>query len=483
MKTYLFYDTETTGLNPAFDQVLTFAAIRTDTRLNEISREEIVVKLRPDVVPSPGAFLTHRLTPEVLETGVSEYEAALKIHRLFNTPDTISCGYNSLGFDDEFLRFLFYRNLLDPYAHQFARGCSRMDMLPVTVIYRLFCQNVLSWPSLENGKGTLKLEFISRENGFTTSGRAHEAMSDVEALLALARQFSSEDKIWAYVQTFFDKKKEGRRILSLDEAHLPGNEPFRIGIMVSPAFGVQFNYMAPVLHLGGSIPYKNQSLWLRLDQDDLLSRKDTETGFYDFFVTRKRAGDQLFVLPGLDRFKGRLTPAAKEQCKRNLDAIRENWDLFMETVAFHRQFKYPVIPDLDLDAALYQDGFFSSAEKQDMAQFHAILASGDLTAADQLSSQRLRRMARRVVYRNFPTQVPEEIGFVTHLQRLADQGATGAVTGYKNDSKLTCSEALAQLREIETGANPDEIDSAQAEILKWLKNYIPELSASLAQPF
>ena len=38
--TYLFYDLETTGLNPCFDQVLQFAAIRTDLSLNEIERHE-----------------------------------------------------------------------------------------------------------------------------------------------------------------------------------------------------------------------------------------------------------------------------------------------------------------------------------------------------------------------------------------------------------------------------------------------------------
>jgi len=40
-KTYLFYDTETTGLNKSFDQVLQFAAIRTDLDLNEIERHEL----------------------------------------------------------------------------------------------------------------------------------------------------------------------------------------------------------------------------------------------------------------------------------------------------------------------------------------------------------------------------------------------------------------------------------------------------------
>lgn len=483
MKTFLFYDTETTGLNPAFDQVLTFAAIRTDTRLNEISREEIIVKLRPDIVPSPAAFLTHGLTPDILETGVTEYEAALKIHRLFNTPDTISCGYNSLGFDDEFLRFLFYRNLLDPYSHQFARGCSRMDMLPVTAIYRLFCDGILSWPHLADGRGTLKLEYISRENGFVTSGRAHEAMSDVEALLALAKRFAGEHKIWAYVQAFFDKKKEDMRILKLEAAHLPGNEPYRIGLMVSPSFGPQVNYMAPVLHLGGSLPYKNQSLWLRLDQDDLLSGTDANTGVYDFFVIRKRAGDQMLILPGLERFWGRLTQEAQACCQKNLNDIRDHFPLFLDTVLFHRQFKYPAIPDLDLDAALYQDGFFSPAEKQDMVLFHTMLAKEKVTGACELSSQRLRRMARRVISRNFEVDLPGNDGYASHLKRLSGRSAEGRVIGYKNDTKLTCSDAVAQLRDMKTDVTGSESDAAQERILKWLKHYITELSAKLAQPF
>ena len=33
--TFIFYDTETTGTNSAFDQILQFAAIKTDADLNE----------------------------------------------------------------------------------------------------------------------------------------------------------------------------------------------------------------------------------------------------------------------------------------------------------------------------------------------------------------------------------------------------------------------------------------------------------------
>lgn len=37
-QTLLFYDLETSGINNSFDQVLQFAAIRTDLDFNEIER-------------------------------------------------------------------------------------------------------------------------------------------------------------------------------------------------------------------------------------------------------------------------------------------------------------------------------------------------------------------------------------------------------------------------------------------------------------
>ena len=52
----VFYDTETTGTDTFFDQILQFAAIHTDEALNEIDRIEIRSRLLPHVVPAPGAM-------------------------------------------------------------------------------------------------------------------------------------------------------------------------------------------------------------------------------------------------------------------------------------------------------------------------------------------------------------------------------------------------------------------------------------------
>nr|WP_320017269.1 exonuclease domain-containing protein [uncultured Desulfobacter sp.] len=481
MQTFLFYDIETSGLNPAFDQVLTFACIRTDMSLNEIGREDIVIRLRNDIVPSPGAFLTHRLDAQTLETGISEYHAALKIHSFLNTPQTISIGYNSLGFDDEFLRFLFYRNLLDPYSHQFANGCRRMDMLPVTLIYYLFCSQALSWPVLENGRSTMKLDLLTLQNKFETSGRAHEAMSDVESVLGLAKAFSKYEDIWSYVQGFFDKNADLNRMDNFESSKLSKAYEMDLALMVSVSFGADCNYMAPVVYVGGSVPYKNQSLWIRLDKEGLFDQID-EAGVYDLFTIRKKPGDQLFVLPVLDRFWEKLSPASRTQCILNLDFIKQNMPSFDKTVNFHRHFKYPQVPDIDLDADLYQGGFFSFQDKKEIAIFHKTEEKNRYQITQSFQSNRVRMLAQRILVRNFnekPGFAPE---FQAHLKRIWGIDPEKSIKGYKEDVKLTCAKALDEIKKIEA-EKMQSFDSSQKDLLKWLKSHIQSQSAFFADTF
>ena len=63
---FVFYDTETTGTDTAFSQILQFGAIRTDATLNVIESFEIRSKLLPHIVPSPGAMAVTGVTVEQL---------------------------------------------------------------------------------------------------------------------------------------------------------------------------------------------------------------------------------------------------------------------------------------------------------------------------------------------------------------------------------------------------------------------------------
>ena len=94
--TYIFYDLETTGQNPCFDQVVRFAAKETDHNLNIINEHNISIKLRNDIIPHPKALLVNRLNIDQLSEGIVEHEAFHQIHQIMNKPNTINIGYNKI---------------------------------------------------------------------------------------------------------------------------------------------------------------------------------------------------------------------------------------------------------------------------------------------------------------------------------------------------------------------------------------------------
>ena len=55
---FIFYYTETTGTRTFFDQILQFAAIKTDDELNVLDTFNIRCRLLPYIVPAPGALIT-----------------------------------------------------------------------------------------------------------------------------------------------------------------------------------------------------------------------------------------------------------------------------------------------------------------------------------------------------------------------------------------------------------------------------------------
>ncbi len=60
---FVFYDLETTGISPAFDQPLQFAAIRTDDSCVEIERVDLRCRIVPHIIPSPQALIVTGVSP------------------------------------------------------------------------------------------------------------------------------------------------------------------------------------------------------------------------------------------------------------------------------------------------------------------------------------------------------------------------------------------------------------------------------------
>jgi exodeoxyribonuclease-1 len=465
---YLFYDIESTGLSKAFDQVLQFAAIRTDQRLKEIDRHEIKVKLRPDIIPSPLAILTNRISMAELADGHCEHEATRQIHQLLNEPDTISLGYNTLGFDDEFLRFSFHRNLLPPYTHQYRNGCRRMDLYPIAIIYWLYKRTVLDWPEV-NGKPSLKLEHLGSANRMV-SGQSHEALVDVETTLKLARRFFEENKMWQYLEGYFDKETDAHRMNELPIAFQSGAGDHCKGLMISGEYGSHQNYQIPVISIGESIPYSNQTLWLRMDQPQL--RETTPQSIAETtWVIRKRLGEPGILLPPHDRYWKRIGDERNALFEENLKWLQANQEVFQQIVNYYREYRYPFIPNLDADASLYQIGFYSRADEKLCHAFQQASPIEKAHLVDRFASPDARTLAWRVLARNYPEALPTGYlpEFKQYLRRINPPREKDALVDYREQRRTTPKDALIEINRLKQAG---ELEINQLGLLEDLEDYI-----------
>ncbi|WP_439472055.1 exonuclease domain-containing protein [Brevundimonas sp.] len=196
---FVIYDTETTGLNKGFDQIVQFAAIHTDAELNELDRFELRCRLQPHVVPHPKALSANRLSIERLTdpTLPTHYEMVREIRwRLSQWGKAIFIGYNSIRFDEEMLRHAFFQSLFPAYLTS-SPGCGRADAMHVALAACAESAPCLTLPLDEDGRTTFRLEAVAAANGFSL-GPAHDAASDAATTLALCRRVAAAaPEVWS----------------------------------------------------------------------------------------------------------------------------------------------------------------------------------------------------------------------------------------------------------------------------------------------
>ena len=188
MQTIFWHDYETFGADTRKDRPCQFAGVRTDLDLNIIS-DPITLYCKPndDFLPSPDACLITGITPQhAYQEGVKEVEFAQRINTIFSVPETCVAGYNSIRFDDEISRNLFYRNFIDPYEREWKNGNSRWDIIDLVRLTYALRPDGINWPKDENDQPSFRLERLTEANNIAHEA-AHDAMSDVYATIAVAK--------------------------------------------------------------------------------------------------------------------------------------------------------------------------------------------------------------------------------------------------------------------------------------------------------
>ena len=184
---YAFYDFETTGRSGTWDQIIQVGAVLVNDNFQELDRFEAKCGLKPGLVPEPGALLVNKTTPDMLrKTNLSHYGLVDQMLQVFKkwTP-AIFIGYNSIGFDEEFLRKTLFKTLNDPYLTQF-NGNKRGDILGLIRTAHLYYPECIKTPTSDKGNAVFKLDELAPMNGIE-HGNAHDAIGDVLATIGIAK--------------------------------------------------------------------------------------------------------------------------------------------------------------------------------------------------------------------------------------------------------------------------------------------------------
>jgi exodeoxyribonuclease-1 len=472
---FYWHDYETFGRSPRRDRPSQFAGIRTDAELNPIGAPLMLhCRPSPDFLPEPEACLLTGITPQqCLAHGVPEHAFADAIERELARPGTVGVGYNSIRFDDEVTRHLFWRSLLDPYAREWRDGCGRWDLLDVVRCARALRPDGIEWPQHEDGKPSLKLEHLTAANGLVHDA-AHDALSDVRATIALARLVRTrQPRLWDFCLRL--RRKEA----VLDE--IGANRPF---LHVSGMFAPERGCLAMVWPLAPHPVNRNELIVWDLASDPAVLLD------LDAAQIRERLFTRADELPeGTDRLPIKTihinkAPIVVGNLKTLAPPLAERWGIDLVRSAAHAEIaaartgalqglwaevfaRPPLAARPDVDEDLY-GGFVGDTDRQRLQRLRALPPEQMATRRTGFDDARLEELFFRYRARNFPATLdePERERWTQHCAARLHEGEGGALTVQAFFDRI---DALG-----------DNADERGQDILAALYDYAEQIAPELA---
>jgi exodeoxyribonuclease-1 len=408
---FYWIDYETFGANPRVDRPSQFAGLRTDAQLNVIN-DPLVIFCRQsdDYLPHPEACLITGITPQIAnQKGVCESDFIQSIQTELQVPGTCTVGYNNIRFDDEITRHSLYRNLLDPYEHEWRNNNSRWDMIDVMRLMCALRPEGIKWPHDENGNPVFRLEKLTEANAIE-HGNAHDALADVEATIALARLVQkTQPKLFRYCVEHRTKASIFPLLNVADMTsvlHVSSRYPANRHCiaMIAPL-------VAHPVNKNGIIVYDlavNPEPLIELDADAISERLFTPKAELPESVERIalktiHANKCPIVVPvnALRQQDAERLNIDRAVCDKNLAMLKSQQSQVQKKLREVFQ-EDSVQQSNDPDYMLYSGGFIGDRDKNLLRQLHTIPINELVDFTPAFQDQRLSEMLFRYRARNYP---------------------------------------------------------------------------------
>lgn len=428
---YVFFDTETTGLERGFDQIIHFAAVRTDNDLKELERLEFRSRLLPHVVPHPIAIRTNGVPiAQLLNPQLpSHYEMICGIReRLLQWSPAIFIGYNSIRFDEEMVRHALFQCLLPAYLTSLHGNC-RADALGLAMAASSANPPCLVVPVGPEGRPTFKLEMLAASNGIGLH-QAHDALSDVNATVELCRRIRVlAPELW---QRFvrFSKKATVADFVEQEE-----------GFVLTEFFRNQ-SYHTPAVSIGkhpdqATVRYclelkSDPRRWAVLSDEDL----DGELAQTPCPIRRIRTNSGPTLTALFEASEEQLGGLSLEEIEERARLVKEDANLCARIVSRFLALTPGLPPRQRVEERLYE-AFPSETDQQRIAKFHTVPWAERVDIVESLEDERLRVFGRRLIY------IEQRSVLSDAQQRLVERDLTDRLVDEARSS-LTLAQALSE---------------------------------------
>ena len=444
---YIFTDTETTGLDINFSQIIQIGSLLTDESLKEENSQDIGCKLLPWIVPSPEAYLVHKKVESLGDDSMSHYEMMRLLRSTWlewsKGRNPVYITYNGHRFDEELFRRQFFWNLLPLYITN-TLGASRLDMLSTLQLVANFFPDSLNLPIFDEGNISMKLTDWSDANSIEIEN-AHDALADCVQMHELAKLILEKaSPVWRA------SIKGSSKIGNLE---ILQSEPFAmIGEVVRRK---KFTY--PVTFCGQNPKMNNEvavaDLYFDPDQlDDLTDAELLEQiGNSGTAIRKVRINKSLPVMPS-DQIPAieNYLDIPHEQLIERAHKVRENIKLQsrVSELLASNQINYPT--PKHLEQTVYS-GFPSDADDLWMERFHTLPWDERSKVLDGFEDARYKELAERLVCVNNPESVSAETfdryqNFLN--QRLYDKGPWPSLEKTLDKTRSMLMEATGEQKEI-----------------------------------
>lgn len=438
---FILYDLETSGLNKRFDQILQFAAVRTDADLHETHRLETKSCLMPHVVPSPQALLVtgHTLADASSPSRQSHYSMVCEVaDTLASWCPATFLGYNSIRFDEEFLRQAFY-HCLHPIFLTNTNGNARADVLNLMRAATTLYPSVVHAGLEPDGRPTHRLGAVAAANGIV-SHKVHDAAADVDAMLGLCRLVrAGAPDLWSTFLRFSSKAavvdfvRDEDAFAYFDYFGRPQVMHFLTRVGISPR-DANAHYC---LDLASDIDALR-----KLDDGELAARMTEEPRP----IRRLKVNASPLLYPLWDIDADRFLDLTEDECTRRASSVRNDPE-FMAALTRAAASLEPTYASSDhVEEQIYGGNFFSDTDAELCRRFHDLPWEERSDLVHRFQDVRLKRLGRRLIYFESPHLLDEAERRMIANDIAARRRGDGK---YASPPWMTIAAALSELESIE----------------------------------